>query len=184
MELGRRTVARIDRDQLGLLLASAWALRGTCGRRQVGCVLFDGNGQLLASGYNGPASGESHCRDTGGLLDHACPGVGLPSGEGLDRCEALHSEANALMRCRDVGEIRVAYVTHSPCIHCVKLLMNTGCQRIVFREPYAHDEVARALWLNSLSLQRYQRTWEQVLQRTYPVNPYLGVPEQLKGKQL
>lgn len=131
---------RIDRDQLGLLLAQAWALRGTCARRKVGCVLFDAQGHELGSGYNGPASGEAHC------TDQACPGATLAPGTGLETCEAIHAEQNALLRCRDVTRIRVAYVTHSPCLHCVKLLMNTSCTRIVFATPYAHDAAAKALW--------------------------------------
>lgn len=134
---------RIDRDQLGLLLAQSWALRGTCARRRVGCVLMDAQGHELGTGYNGPAAGETHC------TDRACPGAGLATGEGLELCEAIHAEANALLRCRDVRAIHTAYVTHSPCLHCVKLLMNTGCQRIVFAQPYAHDEAAKKLWVKS-----------------------------------
>lgn len=150
--------ARIDRDQLGLLLASAWALRSTCARKHVGCVLWDADGHEVGTGYNGPAAGRPHC------IDFPCPGAGLPSGTGLDLCEAIHAEANALLRCPDITRIRTAYTTHSPCIHCVKLLMNTRCQRIVFIHPYAHDEAARKLWLGA----RYPhpggsgRRWDQV----------------------
>jgi hypothetical protein len=32
-------------------------------------------------------------------------------------------------------------------VHCVKLLMGTSCNRIVFRHQYAHDEAAREKWL-------------------------------------
>jgi dCMP deaminase len=142
---------RIDRDQLGLLLASAWALRGTCGRRRVGCVLVDAQGHELGTGYNGPAAGEPHCTDT------PCPGRDFPSGQGLEACEAIHAEANALLYCRDPTLVEVAYVTSSPCVHCVKLLMNTGAKRIVFAERYAHDEAASELWVRGRG-----RTWEHV----------------------
>lgn len=131
---------RITRDELGLELAAVWAKRGTCARRRVGCVLVDADGYQLSAGYNGPASGEAHC------TEHPCPGAGLPSGTGLDKCEAIHAEANALLRCPDVRLIHTAYVTASPCVHCVKLLMNTGCRLIVFSERYAHDDTARTLW--------------------------------------
>lgn len=140
-------MSRIDRDQLGLLLASVWSLRGTCARRRVGCVLFDVDGHELGTGYNGPAAGEVHCSEA---QIYRCAGADLPSGEGLDQCAALHAESNSLLRCRDVSRIWTAYVTHSPCIHCVKLLMNTGCRRIVFRERYAHDAAASELWLKKL----------------------------------
>lgn len=132
---------RIGRDQLGLALAATWALRGTCARRQVGCVLVDRDGYQLSSGYNGPASGQPHC------VEDPCAGAGLPSGTGLDACEAVHAEENALLRCADVRLIHTCYVTVSPCVSCVKKLLNTSCERIVFRDPYAHDEAARRLWL-------------------------------------
>ena len=152
-------MSRITRDELGLLLAHAWSLRGTCARRRVGCVLVDVDGYQLASGYNGPAAGQVHCTET------PCPGVGLPSGIGLENCEALHAEQNALLRCPDVRLVHTAYVTNSPCITCVKLLMNTGCQRIVFAERYAHDEPARALWQRDIIKKIYDmpivREWVQ-----------------------
>lgn len=65
---------------------------------------------------------------------HACVGHGLPSGQ--DSCEAVHAEQNALLQCRDVDRIRTAYVTLSPCKPCMKLLLNTPCERIVFHEEH------------------------------------------------
>jgi deoxycytidylate deaminase len=112
--------------------------------------------QELATGYNGPAAGEPHC------IDHPCAGAGLPSGTGLDMCEAIHAEMNAIAKCADVKMIHTAYVTHSPCSHpCVKMLMNTGCERIVFAQPYAHDHVSRDLWTRSY--RGYStRSWEHI----------------------
>lgn len=146
---------RISRDALGLLLARSWALRATCSRRRVGCVLVDVDGYVLSSGYNGPASGMVHCTKV------ACPGAGLPSGTGLDQCEALHAEWNALQRCPDVRAIVTAYVTASPCLTCTKMLMNTGCKRIVFAERYAHDAPAEKLWVASGQKAIPTRSWEQ-----------------------
>jgi len=42
-------------------------------------------------------------------------------------------------------DIHTAYVTTAPCMTCTKLLLNTGCQRIIFLESYPHSE-AKALW--------------------------------------
>lgn len=141
------TDLRPSRDEVGLMNAYAWSFRGTCGRRQVGCILVDDQGVVLSTGYNGPARGEPHCRDTGGGLDRACAGRHLPSGTGLERCEAIHAEQNALIDCRQPDRIHTAYVTSAPCLHCVKMLMNTPCRRIVFAEAYPHMEQACALWL-------------------------------------
>ena len=49
------------------------------------------------------------------------------------------------MQCKDIHKIVTAYCTDSPCISCVKLLLNTSCQRIVFGRRYPHDE-AEHLW--------------------------------------
>ena len=79
------------------------------------------------------AAGLPHC------IDQPCSGSNEPSGLGLDKCEALHAEQNALLQCRDAWEIDTVYVTVSPCITCTKLFMNTSCQRILFRYPYSHN---------------------------------------------
>lgn len=131
---------RPTRDQYFLEMAALAATRGTCARRKVGCIIVNKLGHVLATGYNGVAKGQPHCIDT------ACPGANLPSGQGLELCEAIHAEQNALLQCRDVNDIETCYITNSPCITCVKLLMNTSCRRIVFIEPYAHNESAKNLW--------------------------------------
>ncbi len=130
---------RPSRDEVGLLIATAWSLRGTCPRRRVGCVLMNARGEEIGTGYNGPPSGSPHCRDTGGLYDRACPGHDAASGSGLNLCEAIHAEANALLRCRDIWSIDTCYCTASPCDICVKLLLGTSCRRIVFIDEYPHS---------------------------------------------
>lgn len=148
---------RPSRHDTWLNVAQEIARRSTCLRRRVACVLLDDLGQVLATGYNGRARGLPHCdelvHDPDGRDDmidtypHACAGARAPSGTQLDACEAIHAEQNALLQCRDTRAIRVCYSTASPCLTCVKLLMNTGCRQIVFSERYAHDEAAERLWL-------------------------------------
>ena len=121
-------------------MALVTAQRSTCVRRHVGCVLLNQRGHVLATGYNGVPSGFKHCNE-----GNQCPGGFAKSGEDLDRCFAIHAEANALLQCGDVHQIDTAYVTTSPCIACCKLLLNTGCRRIVFAEEYAHAD-AKDLW--------------------------------------
>ena len=130
---------RPSRDEYFLAMAALVSLRATCRRRRVGCVLVDSHRHVLATGYNGVACGRDHCLDT------PCVGADLPSGTGLDQCEAIHAEQNAMLQCRDTQTIDTAYITVSPCITCVKLLMNTSCKRIVFLENYT-QQAARDLW--------------------------------------
>ena len=153
-----RLVSRPTRDQWALQLAQVTAQRATCLRRQVGCVLLNARGHVLATGYNGVAAGQPHCNEqdpiaieTFGIITpeelypHACTGATAPSGQRLDDCQAIHAEQNALLQCGDVHQLHTCYVTVAPCITCAKLLLNTSCQRIVFVEEYPHAEAER-LW--------------------------------------
>lgn len=131
---------RPTRDSIYLEMAFVLAKRGTCARRQVGCILVDADGFRLSDGYNGVAIGRPHCSE-----GFPCPGVGARSGERLDSCQALHAEQNAILRLPDPRKVYTAYVTVSPCISCVKLLLGTNCERIVFGELYPHND-AKTWW--------------------------------------
>lgn len=95
---------------------------------------------MLSTGYNGVAAGAPHC--SGG---NPCPGADLPPGVGHDLCAAVHAEANALLQCRDVDAVETAYCTHEPCAACAKLLLNSGCRRVLYMKP--HVSSGRAQWL-------------------------------------
>ena len=122
-------------------------MRASCARREVGCVLVDAKSHVLSTGYNGTPKGIPGCH-TG----HTCGGAGFKSGEGLNSCQAVHAEQNALLQCPDVDKIEKAFVTTSPCITCTKLLLNTSCREIIYLDEYPGDD-ARALWVGS------GRTW-------------------------
>jgi dCMP deaminase len=132
--------SRLTKNEYFLRMAELASQRGTCARRKVGCVLVDRYNHVLATGYNGVAAGRPHC------IDAPCPGASYASGQGLHLCEAVHAEQNALIQCRDTMTIETAYCTASPCVHCLRMLLNTSCKRIVFRELYPHAESAN-LWM-------------------------------------
>jgi len=186
-------MTRPSLDVWALELAQVTARRATCLRRAVGCVLLDSVGHVLATGYNGVSRGKLHCNEPGKTgvttrwqsipitqhsLDdtqvmhypHACEGAGAPSGQGLDTCQAIHAESNALLQCSDVWSIYTCYTTVSPCMWCVRLLLNTSCERIVFCEEYPHPQ-AKQEWLfepvrawsgRVLEVPNGRRTWEQL----------------------
>lgn len=129
-------------DQVFLEMTAVLAQRGSCARRQVACILVDKGFRIIGSGYNGKAAGLPNCRDA---VEHECEGARLSSGTGLDLCGAIHAEANALMYCSDVREIHTCYTTCSPCISCIKMLLGTACQRVVFSSEYPHAE-SRKMW--------------------------------------
>lgn len=151
---------RPSRDEWALKLALLTAQRTTCCRRAVGCVLLNARGHVLATGYNGVAAGLPHCNQHDPYhpigFPHACSGANSPSGTNLDGCQAIHAEQNAMLQCKDVYSIHTCYVTASPCMTCVKLLLNTSCERVVYVEEYPHS-AAKDLWTGS------GRAWEQLL---------------------
>lgn len=125
-----------------MAMALVVSRRATCHRRRVGCVLTNARGHVLATGYNGVASGMMHC------IEAPCPGALMPSGSGLDSCLSIHAEMNSLMQCSDPWAIEDVYCTTSPCVHCIKMLMNTSAKTIWFYEEYPHAE-SKNLWLMS-----------------------------------
>lgn len=134
-------------------IAEVVAKRGTCLRRQVGCVLTNEAGHILATGYNGVPRGADHCNfelttTTNAIIwPFACSAAKEESGSGLGACRAIHAEQNALLQCRDVEEIFACYTTVEPCEHCTKLLLNTGCQVVLYRQPYKGS--GRYHWLEA-----------------------------------
>lgn len=161
----------MDKNRYFIDLADHIAAASTCCRRKVGCILVDSNGIILATGYNGVASGLPHCnrpfieiqidRSEKTSYPNACEGAFLPSGTGLDKCQAIHAEQNALMQCPDIHKIHSCYVTTSPCIHCVKMLMNTSCENIFFKEEYSHEK-SMDMWLDSGTEKGLNRLWSRV----------------------
>lgn len=128
-------------------IAHLLARRATCQKLAVGCVLVNYYGHIVGTGWNGVARGLQHC------TDKACPGVG--SEPGSDRCEAIHAETNALLQCKDVHSIARAFVTHAPCMRCVKELLNTSCSIIIFEKGSSEQPQASDLW------KRAGRGWMQ-----------------------
>lgn len=126
---------RPSRDQIYLEMAELIGRRSTCPRRQVGCVITDSDGRVLSMGYNGVPTGAAHCNE-----GHLCPGAGEASGRGLDKCIAIHAEQNAILLLPDPRKAHTIYVTATPCVPCMKLLLGTSAERIVARELYPHPE--------------------------------------------
>jgi dCMP deaminase len=124
-----------------LEIASLLAQRATCQKLQVGAVLVDRELRILATGYNGVPRGLPHC------IDSPCPGVGAPKGS--DLCEAVHAEQNAILQCKDIDKVDGVFLTHAPCMRCVKMLLNTRCNYVVFSDSSQEEPAARTLWLRA-----------------------------------
>ena len=111
------------------------AERSTCERAKVGAVIVrDKN--ILATGYNGAPAGMPHCIDVGCLIYQSK----TPNGDTEENCfRTIHAEMNAIAQAAKNGStIKDAsiYITHTPCIHCLKVLVNTGIKSIYYEKPY------------------------------------------------
>lgn len=134
-----------------LRMARELSVQSTCARRNVGVIMTDIHHRIVASGYNGNAKGLSHC------IDRPCAGAIHKSGLALDLCEAIHAEQNALMQCNDVNRIHSVYCTTAPCMHCLKMLLNTNALNIYFVDSYPNMHEAENMWIQSIR----GRHWEQ-----------------------
>lgn len=137
------------KDEVWLRVAFDISELGTCSRRKVGAVFLSEAGRVVATGYNGPASGQPHC------VDKPCKGAKMPSGTGLDLCEAIHAEQNAIAYCANIRDVHTVYCTDAPCIHCVKMLATTGAKRIVFGRNYPHT-ASKPYW------EGLGRSWDHI----------------------
>ena len=122
-------------EQYFLTITRQVAERSTCKRAKVGAVIVrDKN--ILATGYNGAPAGLAHCTEVGCLIYESK----TPSGEIEENCyRTIHAEINAIAQAAKNGvSIRDAaiYVTHTPCIHCMKVLINTGITQIFYERDY------------------------------------------------
>jgi len=127
-------------DQYFLTITRQVAERSTCKRAKVGAVIVrDKN--ILATGYNGAPAGLAHCTEVGCLIYESK----TPSGDIEENCyRTIHAEINAIAQAAKNGvSIRDAaiYVTHTPCIHCMKVLINTGIKQIFYERDYKANTV-------------------------------------------
>ena len=112
-----------------LAVAQQMARLSTCLRAQVGCVLLRQDGSVAGTGYNGSLPGRTHCQ----------PETCNPQA----RCHRTrHAERSALDY--SSGPIFAAYVTHEPCLSCVKDLLARGCQQIYFSNRYPTKDPVEA----------------------------------------
>lgn len=120
-------------DSYFLDMACLVATRATCPRASVGCVLVVDR-QVASTGYNGSAPGMPHCDQEGCLV--------LEN----NRCaRTIHAEVNAIGQAAKRGvsiQGGTAYVTHTPCINCLKALASAGIERVVVLQRYAVNDVS------------------------------------------
>jgi dCMP deaminase len=124
-------------DEYFLKVASVVAERSTCLRHHIGAVAVRDK-HILSTGYNGAASGLKDCLELGCLRDE----LNIKSGTMHEICRAIHAEQNVIIQAALHG-ITLAgatvYCTHSPCILCAKMLVNSRIKNFITFGKYADD---------------------------------------------
>ena len=103
------------------------ATRSSCQRLHVGCILVKEN-RIIAQGYNGYLPGAEHKQM-------------MRDGHEMG---TVHAEQNAIADCakRGVSSNKcIAYITHYPCVNCMKILCAAGISEIKYINDYHNDEL-------------------------------------------
>jgi dCMP deaminase len=127
--------------------------RATCTRGHIGAVIVRDH-NILSTGYNGAPSGLPHCNETNCRIFRSTH----PDGTVEENCvNTIHAEINAIAQAAKHGvSIKDAdiYITASPCIHCLKVLVNVGIRTIYYDKPYKIEHIAELLRLSGVKLVR------------------------------
>jgi len=107
-------------------LVEITATRSACKKLHVGCILVKDN-RIISQGYNGYLPGAPHEQV-------------IRKGHEV---ATVHAEQNALCDCAKRGSScneAFAYITHYPCLNCMKLLVASGIKKIYYINDYNNDE--------------------------------------------
>jgi dCMP deaminase len=132
-----KKVVRPGADEYFLKIASVVAERSTCRRHHVGALAVRDK-HILATGYNGAASGLKDCLELGCLRDE----MNISSGTMQEVCRAIHAEQNVIIQASLHGvslEGSTIYCTHTPCVLCAKMLANAKIARFVSSGKYSDN---------------------------------------------
>lgn len=114
------------RASLYLDLIQRIAQESYCVRLKVG-ALIEKDGNIISFGFNGRAKGRPNVCEI------------EVDGQLISLDEVLHAESNAITKaCKSPisTEGATLYCTHACCVHCAKLIVQSGIQRFVYLEDY------------------------------------------------
>ncbi|MHA1671208.1 MAG: deoxycytidylate deaminase [Promethearchaeota archaeon] len=124
---------RISKDYYFMRIADVVSLRSTCIKRKVGAVLVK-DSHILSTGYNGAPAGFNHC------TPETCLRKNLEPGEQPELCRGVHAEINCIIQAAIHGTSikgeTTLYSTTFPCMSCLKLIINAGINRLVYKQDY------------------------------------------------
>ena len=120
-------------DQTYMRMAEELAQLSYAQRKKVGCLVVKDT-QIISEGYNGTPKG----------FDNSCEYVNYVD-EMYTKEEVLHAESNAitkLARSTNSSAGATLYCTLAPCFQCAKLIIQSGIERVVYKDMYAKNGLA------------------------------------------
>jgi dCMP deaminase len=130
-------------DEYFMDIAKVVAMRSNCMKRKVAAIIVKDR-RVISTGYNGTPRGAKNCNEGG---CPRCNGM-AESGTALDECLCCHGEENAITQAAYHGTSlkgATLYTTFAPCLHCTKMIINSGIAEVVYNQEYPLNE--RALQL-------------------------------------
>lgn len=122
-------------DEYFIEISRAVARRATCNRGRSGCVIAKDK-QILVTGYVGSPVGLPHCDEVG----HQIKITTHEDGGQTSHCvRTTHAEQNAICQAAKLGisiEGATLYCKMTPCLVCVKIIINSGIKRVVCEKGY------------------------------------------------
>lgn len=136
---------RISREQMFMDICDIVAKRSTCGRQNVGAVLVNPQHSIVSIGYNGPPSGDAHCK-----------GIQCEKTSAGGCLRSVHAEENALNRYSGTDGLDL-YVSLSPCETCARRIFAVGIiRRVFYRQEYrVRDSIE---WLHNQGIGVFRLT--------------------------
>lgn len=122
-------------DSYFMNIANVVKTRGNCLLIQVGVVLVQGK-RIIATGYNGTPAKLPNCLDGGCARCRDKFEGKIKSGENKGACLCVHAEVNSILQSAMHGTATkgaVIYTTLSPCLLCVKEIINAGITGLVYQ---------------------------------------------------
>lgn len=118
---------RPDWDLYFSKLINVTAERSPCKRLKVGCVIVKKN-RIISQGYNGFLAG---CEHQSIIRDN-------------HEMATIHAEQNAISFCAKNNiscDDSTIYITHYPCVYCMKLICSSGIKHINYINDYNNDKL-------------------------------------------
>ncbi|MBY9018833.1 MAG: dCMP deaminase family protein [Candidatus Lokiarchaeota archaeon] len=140
---------RISKDQYFMKIAEVVSLRSTCIKRKVGAVLIK-DSHILSTGYNGAPAGFNHC------TPETCVRKDLEPGNQPELCRGVHAEINCIIQAAIHGTSikgeTTLYSTTFPCMSCLKLIINAGINKLVYKHDYNMENKVKEKMVNESKL--------------------------------